>query len=328
MSITKRLEWPDYVKAICMIFIILSHSGYITDLCYRIYTPFFLSSYFFISGFFFLKKTSWQSKLNGIITSLFIPYVIYWIISFGVDKAIHNELNVNSLVEFGIFFYNGNKLWFLSCLIIVELIAWAYFYLMEKLNIYIYIILSLTIFFLMPQIQMPWYFNISFLAGFFFGLGILANKHIEIFNKITDTDRIGYLSIILFITLIVIDYNYKIQNGSFNREFENYPFFIVESIVSIVSIIYLCKKLKNQKWLLYIGYNSLLYYFFQNQILNISRYIGRQFEIQKPDFIYSVISTIFVILFLIIPINLVNKYFKIMSGKYKFNIIKSNLKTK
>lgn len=315
----KRINWIDIAKGIFMFFVILSHSGYGPDLYVHIYTPFFLSGFFFTSGLFFYKPNiKYNEKLKKIIFTILIPYVIYWFISFSANKILHSEYCF--IHEFIYSLLKGNKLWFASCLVVSELITLNIIYVFKhKIVIFIYPFLSLFIYFLLPYGDYYWSFRTSFLASFYLGLGIIVKFYLSQFNKIIETNMLGYISLFLYITLICIDVTYINQKGNFPGFFSNYPYFILESFLGIYVVFYLSKKIENTCFynaFKYIGMNSLLYYFFQNQILNLTKYIGYVLDIQYNNYIYPFISTIIVILSLIIPINLINKYFKIMSGKY------------
>lgn len=97
-----RVDWIDYGKGICIIFVVLYH----TQVYYAnqseasfIYTPFFLTLFFFISGFlsYSQKKIDIRKELTSITRSLLLPYFIFTTIIW-LPKTI----------------YYGNKLDFMS----------------------------------------------------------------------------------------------------------------------------------------------------------------------------------------------------------------------
>ena len=46
-----RENWIDVIKAICMIFIVMSHLPYCPKALYHFLTPFFLTGFYFSSGY-------------------------------------------------------------------------------------------------------------------------------------------------------------------------------------------------------------------------------------------------------------------------------------
>jgi transposase len=69
--------------------------------------------------------------------------------------------------------------------------------------------------------------------------------------------------------------------------------------------------------MIFMGENSLLYYFFQNQIIKGFNILYSKLHINSPDYIMSLVMLVFVCLILIIPILLVKRFFPIVTGKTK-----------
>ena len=53
---SKRIEWVDIAKAICIICVLASHTAFCTDSIKTIFVPFFLSLFFFIFGYLYKDK--------------------------------------------------------------------------------------------------------------------------------------------------------------------------------------------------------------------------------------------------------------------------------
>ena len=87
----KRIEWIDNAKGICMIAVIFSHVLLKPISATPFYTPWFLTGFFFISGFLFFnpdKTMDVKQKYMNILTSILLPYISYWFISFAVDQIL------------------------------------------------------------------------------------------------------------------------------------------------------------------------------------------------------------------------------------------------
>lgn len=317
--LNKRIDWIDISKGIFMFFVILSHAGYRNEFYYHIYTPFFLSGFFLVSGLFFYdEKRKYSDKFIKIIYSILVPYLIYWFLSFSILKIINREFDfipvfLKSLLK-------GEKLWFASCLFISEVITLNVVYVLRnKYIIYIYPIVSLILYFYIPMDCNYWYFRTSFLASFYLGIGIIIKMYINKFISLLDNSKVGYGCIFIYFLFVVIDNLYIKQTGYFLSTFKNYTFFILESFIGIYMILFIAKRIQSiniSNLFKYIGLNSLLYYFLQNQALNIVRSISLKIGITNNDLIYPIFAASFVIILLIIPINFLNKYFIIISGKY------------
>ncbi len=127
LQLYTRLEWIDVAKAICMIFVIYSHTGYVPPYAVKFFTPFFLTTYFFISGYFFNPHICIDNsvqKLMNILTSLLIPYLLYWFVSFAVDSFYNS--NYFFINDWCWHVLRGDKLWFVSALIVAELLTLAF----------------------------------------------------------------------------------------------------------------------------------------------------------------------------------------------------------
>lgn len=158
------------------------------------------------------------------------------------------------------------------------------------------------------------------MANVYLGIGMITKLHywdlIRYLNR-----SVGIVLLILVGLIIMSDMIFCLNEGSFNKYFSNFPFFFIESLFCIFALIYVCKNIicKNC-YLEYIGINSLLYYFFANQALNITRKVGSLLGIDSPNILYALISVLFVSIFLVIPIYLVNKYIPVMSGKWRIKL--------
>lgn len=86
-----RIEWIDVAKGLCMAAVIFSHVPMKPHGTDPFIQSWFLAGFFFISGFLFLnpnKKTDVAQKYINIITSILVPYISYWFISYGVEQCL------------------------------------------------------------------------------------------------------------------------------------------------------------------------------------------------------------------------------------------------
>lgn len=115
----KRLEWIDMARGILFIFVIVCHTR-IAPLWFKyIYEPFFLTGFFFLSGYLYNQRKL-KEKFKSIFNGLLIPFILYsfilGLLSLVQVKQLKTALSI--VVEN---LYGGDGIWFIPCLILVEL---------------------------------------------------------------------------------------------------------------------------------------------------------------------------------------------------------------
>lgn len=130
----KEIGWINTLKAICMVLVYAYHTsvycGY-ESLGFRIYSPFFVTSFFFISGYLVYRKIqdsivtkSNQGKsvisLNSVLYKIAIPTVLFSIINYFPKTILRGEgLHMEAFVKNTIL---GGSLWFTSALVVSEVL--------------------------------------------------------------------------------------------------------------------------------------------------------------------------------------------------------------
>lgn len=153
-------------------------------------------------------------------------------------------------------------------------------------------------------------------------MGMIAriHKHYTV-DRLIASRSIGYLLLLLFVAMVAIDMQIIHNNGEFPNTFSCYPFFIVEAFVSVPLLIWLSARWHRfNRLILFIGVNSLLYYFFQRQVYLALHELLGIIGITKPSLFGAIIETAGTILILILPILAVNKWMPFMSGKLRIKL--------
>jgi membrane protein len=190
---------------------------------------------------------------------------------------------------------------------------------LKRIGIYVFPWLSLFIYFLLPVNDYPWYFRAAMLANFFFGMGMIAriHKHYTV-DQLIASHSIGYLLLLLFVAMVVIDVQIIHNKGVFPRTFSCYPFFIVEAFVSVPLLIWLSARWRRfNRLILFVGVNSLLYYFFQRQAYLAMHKLLGFIGMTEASLLGAIFETVGTILILILPVLAVNKWMPFMSGKLR-----------
>lgn len=332
-----RLKYVDYFKGWCMFFVVLSHCR-ATSEWIAFLQPFFLTGFFFISGYFFIdfeRKTNAIQKLLNILTSILLPYIIYWIFSSSVNMMLNGNF---SLFDLLMDILSGKKLWFASALFVTECVSYLCafipsLYTQKKsiLSIVLGIesIISLIIYFSLPNDNYIWYWRAMLFAEFYFCIGIMARMWNSLYEKILNSTKMWLILSILYVGLVVVDVCLVNNTGCFHKEFSNYPFFVVESLISVYVFIGLFYRIEKKSIKLpvlsFIGVNSLLFYFFQHQIILFIHKSFLKLDISLNEAICPLVYAVLVIIILYPITYLISRYIPIVAGKYRIKYSSNKL---
>ena len=314
----KRITWIDSCRGICLILVIIHHTC-LSDVWFlKLYLPIFLTCFFFISGFLFYnpeKNVSIKQKMINIITSILIPYLIYCSLtaSFnyikGGAEACLNDLCIAIL---------GIKSWFISALLLMQIMALPVIAAKKYYSLIclLFITSSAILYNILPEGQYVWNFRNALLANIYFALGMLSRRY-ELTNFIMK-DTLGLSCVITYLCIVALDVKYNILYGNFNETFSNYPFFFISSMIGIPAFIWVVSKISRFNTpMIFIGANSLLYYYMQSVVLRGVFAIYSHLGIQINHIILLLIITSVVCLIICPIVLFVNKYIPVMSGKYR-----------
>lgn len=311
----------DVAKGICMFFIISAHTGFVMPYYDYFYNSFFLVAYFILSGYLFHNPSldfPVAKKITRVIESILVPYLVYWALSYAIGALVKGDYNFLP----GLFqdIIMGQKLWFMSCLIVSEII-FALFLSISKKNwwIVLFIGLNLFVWHFFKDVKLPWSIELSFMASVFLAVGYFIRIYNEIFSKYLTDNRLGAVIIILWFGIIITQCIVQYKISFPGNDFGNLFFYIPYVIVGSFALFFLAAKWKSyNKAAVFLGQNSLLYYFFQNQALGISKHIAAKLGFTEKNYFLPIIIALLVALALVIPIILIKKYFPLLAGKSLF----------
>ena len=185
---SNRIHFLDVAKGIGIYLVVLGHVTHSEWLWYYIW-QFHMPLFFFISGLLYSPKHFFKDFLIKKTKSLYIPYVIFFIITFAYwvlfERAYRgSEIPITyeliglpyGTYEGGHLFFNG-VLWFLPCLYVTEIIFFFIAKLQNKIGIIAGIICSFAIgqFLLLKRIDfLPLGLHTAFNAILFYGVGYLS----------------------------------------------------------------------------------------------------------------------------------------------------------
>ncbi len=195
--VKQRIEYIDIAKGIGMLLVVWGHimiGGWTNPFIYAFHIPLF----FFISGMMFRRNTQggFKTFLIKRIKTIVLPYLFYSFISWGVWVAynllLHNtvESYVMPLVQTfigqgsGGFLVHNVPLWFVTCLVVVEVLYYFIDMLPEWINAVVCIALSI-LGYLMIEVWndafelLPWSIEVAFAAMIFYASGNMLIKHLK-----------------------------------------------------------------------------------------------------------------------------------------------------
>ena len=298
MENTKRLDYLDYAKGFGIILVVLGHiydiSNPIKIWLYSFHMPLF----FIISGLLIRYTNINERDMNGIIVSKFksliIPYIFFELVAIFIWMC-QNEFTLSALrwnvVDSILMYCKAGTTWFLFALFVSEII---FILLLKYIKSNKMITLITVILFLIPLIVKTENHNILVLFRCFIANGFLYVGY-DGYDLLINRD-IKFINIILlfFINIIFL--------------------YTICSILGSLSIIYLFKKLKQSRVLKYLGRNSLVI-MGTHQIL-MSNFINR-FTGGHYTYFNGILVLIGIIIIEIPIIEIINRYFPFVLGKFK-----------
>ena len=312
---TKRYDFLDVAKGIGILFVVIAHINYTPSVLTVIYS-FHMPLFFFLSGMLFdcRKYPKFSMFVKRKTQTLLCPYVLFYVCSFLYRLCVQlvaNGRNIDLEVFVSyfsqLFLSQGSSklpnapLWFVPCLMIVEVI----FYWISKLKRPLVIGVSALVTALGWLIEsevfpyenklLPWSLDSAFFAIGFFALGNISLNGICGFSqkiRNSKTKSLICITIVLFATALLIPlalYNGKVSMGS--KILGNGFILYLTGVLGACIILALSMMLKTNRFLIYCGRNSFIIMAVHYLIRDFLRLLYSFFNIPLYDK-YSVVETI------------------------------------
>lgn len=327
----KRIQWVDIGKYICIMFVMLSHLESGTRVLRTIYSPFFLTVFFFLAGYVYKKPNTFKDFIFKKVRGLIVPWFIFTnfnillssIISFKANRSLAKEILWN-LVQIRPL---GDGMWFVTALFV----AFIPFYFFSKIaNEKILIVLSFVFAYsssiysmYMPihiypwgNNSLPWHLEYMFYAMFWMVLGYCYKNNIE-----EKTEKYIRWDVLVFITLIYLLMVFYI---SYSNGLTGILVGYLKSIVGLVLIILICKKIKSNKYISYVGANTIIFFGLHGKLYAVLEHIlstkvGNFYNYCLDNVFYSsalaIVLTFIMSIVLIVPAEIINRWFPWMIGR-------------
>lgn len=317
----KRITWLDYGRGMCMLIVVIYHIMciYLQDTRYDyIFTPFFLNTFFFISGYLTPNgRPNWNKELISIFNKLVIPYLIFTSLIW-IPKALFyaNDLSITSYL---IDIMGGYASWFIAALIVAKFILIVLRQICCSMTTLIILGITLTSVGILITSQisenLPWFINYALISLFYIIMGYIYKR--EERNLRLDSVNTLCLIIAIYVILLLMQdtlnlkkiYIYDIASFSLSKTVLYFPI----SIVGVFLAINISKILSsNMKWLMFIGQNSLVYYFLNGAVITIFTFLFNKAHINfTGDFVLMFAITICILTLCTL---FINRFFPWMIG--------------
>lgn len=312
-----RKAWLDLIKGICMILIILCHTG-APEWYMRFLYPVFLTAFFFSSGYTFSLKKSFKEFLFIKIRTLVIPMLLLGLINTILAFIAEGD-NILERICGLLFHTKGlpNDMWFIACLFCCQFIMYAMLRIslrFKKNNMVMFLlsILLLIVGYTLNDlgISLPWYFVQALYYSFYMVVGFLYRTfkdRVEKFEKLP----MLILWVVLYTLSIIITDNYPDTN---------HALFTISSVFGIELMIITCKRIKLCEPIQFIGMNTLVYYAFQSKVIKACQFVVKFLGLNKSPYISTIIITLATCCIIVIPAYIIKRLFPFILGKRDWGI--------
>lgn len=330
----KRIEWIDIGKFICIMFVMLAHLGEgmpkDSMLLRKFYTPFIMEVFFFLAGYVYRQPESFKAHLGKKAKTLLLPWFILsnldilltYIISFGKAK------NIGSLFVWNLLQIRScnDGVWFVAALFL----AFIPFYFFIKWDSPINAcLLSAALSFASVLVKhdfpshwlpwgvtaFPWHLEYVFQAMMWMVLGyyfkIYGEKYFDKINTVKGR-------LVLWTCFLVSVYLPTFGGGLI------LPY--IRSIFGVSAVIASCKILKSNKYINFVGANTLTYFAFHGKLCvfiekALPFVLGGAYAVCTTTNglveLLLIVLTVVLSFILIVPSIIINKWFPWMVGKRK-----------
>lgn len=332
-SISNRLLWLDYARGIAFLMVWYSHQKYSNDNIMAFFTPVFLTMFFFVSGYLFKSDYSFSKLLEHRTRTLFLPWLIFSLLIIFSEHIIiinpekHITLQKDLLDMFISIRGKNDRLWFVAALFVMNFPF--YFLVKYSKNMKRLLLIALIGFLLSSAYysswlrlpELPWYINFTGSGCFYMALGF-AYKHYEHKLKKFETKTVFFCALLTYVVFVALrKYVLHLYLISFNGSDYVIDALII-TLLGIFIMIYLSKRIKQEKLILFVGTNSLLYFCLHYQLRSLMQVVADKAFVKLAlthsatiDIVLGVGLTLLGAVILIVPVILINKYLPFIIGK-------------
>ncbi len=202
LLIKERMNWPDIVKSISIVCIIVGHTG-IAEIQFLVH-PFHVPVFFMIYGYFFSNKADMFKSIKNYFSRMIIPYaatcaflMLFNVIKNIILNAAEGEYDILNIcigwigaflfgrtyqsTVLGYEIFSVGALWFLPCLFIASVVFRLIFSL--KYRDIISIVIAVGGVIISRYVTLPWHIEVALVAVMFLDIGVAIRRYKLVENK-------------------------------------------------------------------------------------------------------------------------------------------------
>lgn len=339
---TKRLAWLDIAKYICIMAVMLEHLESTTDELGCFFSPFFVLCFFAVAGYTHRAGQPFGAFLLKKVKTLFVPWLIFstfdiaisQLVSFSAHESFFTELGRNFLQIRGY----GDQIWFVAALFMAFIPFWAFieWYSRERaapVRRAVFIAISLVLFiadnlyskytdgsfFPWGSSALPWHVEYIFQGMFYMMLGYCFREAWEARFDALPGAKVAALIFVIYSIIIYLPYFVALPEAAFA-----FSAVYVTPIVGIIMVFAVSKLIPANKYMCYIGQNTLIYFALHGKVFSFVENMLARFA--SPLYgtilgnvllsnLFALVFTFLLSLLLLIPTYIINRWFPFILGR-------------
>lgn len=339
---TKRLAWLDIAKYICIMAVMLEHLESTTDELGCFFSPFFVLCFFAVAGYTHKAGQPFGGFMAKKIKTLFVPWLVFSVFDIALSQLVSFSAHESIWVELGRNFLQvrgyGDQIWFVAALFMAFIPFWCFIELYSRkkpspTRRAAFIIIALLLFIADSQYSkhmdgslfpwgtsaLPWHIEYIFQGMFYMTLGYMFKEAWETdFDRLnTRAGRIALFAVYAFI--IYLPYFASVPESVFA-----FSAVYVTPIVGMMLVFAVSKAIPANKYICYIGQNTLIYFALHGKVYSfietmLTRFAGSFYSAILSNTVYSnlfaVAFTFALSLVLLIPTYIINRWFPFVLGR-------------
>ena len=319
-----RIIWIDNLKGLLLLFICLSHFGYLPNIISPLIAPtasYWVPIFFILSGYLYKEHRDFKEYSKRKFSTLFLPYFIFSFIFLIFDLNLYVDTNylpknLYRICIEGIGCFKASPLWFVWVLYGCSILSYAFIENIKNITFRISAVFLLSLIPLyLSYINANPIFQLDIIlsATIFFVSGYLSKYLI---NKLVHF-KIYYLFILICLTIGVIGLLLKLGDFHFNQ-INLYPLFYICPLCFTIGISFLLNKINRINLFTWFARNGITILASHCYFVILYDYIIKKIPLDinsNINFILKIIFVFSILYFVWIPI--INKYFYWAIGKNK-----------
>ncbi len=319
-----RIDYIDYAKAIGIILVVIGHINEYNSPCKAWLYAFHMPLFFILSGMFLKPSNDFRAFIDKRVRRLIVPFLIWGLIF--AEFSFKNLLCVCYGSHQTLYIAHSlSSLWFFTVLFVAYIMAELVINRCKGSAILPKLLwggVGMAVGFLLPKIKhgYPWGVNIAFVA---FGFMMVGKCVFDLFLRVREMNNTRLILTTCVLCLMTLGAMCNIPSSGYinmaNAEYGNPFLFLLFALVGsafVLSVSILIERVKMgraNKWLLYVGQNSLTIMILHKPIISLC--VKLMLRVELPYSVCLLIVTFVTLLLCCVGIWLLNRYVPQIVGR-------------